>query len=74
MSDNVDFILASGFTKIETYEDCPVGVMMVVWTGDSWETEYVVTCSDTGVYYPANGVSFTHYATLPCGEDLEGNE
>ena len=62
------------FIGIETYEDCPVGVMLVVWTGDDWATEYVDICTDTGTHYPANGVHFTHYSALPCGEDFEGCE
>lgn len=74
MSEKVDYILACEFTKIETYEDCPCDVQMVVWTGDSWETEYVTMCGDTGTHYPANGIEFTHYATLPCGEELEGED
>ena len=70
MSDKVDFILPSDFTKIDTYEDCPCDVDLVVWTGDGWTTEHVVMDCDTGTFYPANGIEFTHYATLPCGEDL----
>ncbi|MFV8385075.1 hypothetical protein ACNO5E_13380 [Vibrio parahaemolyticus] len=70
MSEKVDFIIPSEFTKIETYEDCPCDVDLVVWTGDSWETEYVTMDAETGDFYPANGIEFTHYAKLPNGEDL----
>lgn len=53
-------------TKIETYEDCPPDQKLLVWTGDSFDTEYVSHCADTGTFYPANGVTFTHYVELPC--------
>ncbi|AZU97916.1 hypothetical protein [Vibrio phage LP.1] len=67
----VDYILASEFTEIETYEDCPCDADLIVWTGDSWEVEHVTMDGETGVVYPANGIEFTHYALLPCGEDLQ---
>lgn len=51
--------------KIESYEDCPCDVDLAVWTGDSWETEHVTMCGDTGAFYPANGIDFTHYIELP---------
>ncbi|EGR0490217.1 hypothetical protein R6G92_001276 [Vibrio cholerae] len=70
MSEKVDFILPCEFTKIETYEDCPCDEDLVVWTGDSWEIEHVTMCGDTGAFYPVNGIEFTHYIRLPCGEDL----
>ncbi|WP_210499287.1 hypothetical protein [Vibrio crassostreae] len=69
-SSKIDYILPSEFTKIDTYEDCPCDVDLVVWTGDSWETEHVTMCGETGTHYPANGIEFTHYARLPYGEDL----
>ena len=53
------------FIAIETYEDCPVDEELLVWTGDSFDIEYVDFCCEEGVNYPANGVEFTHYQELP---------
>lgn len=51
----------SDFIKIDTYEDCPVGEELLVWTGDAFEVEYMEYDSDTGCCYPANGVEFVAY-------------
>lgn len=56
--------------KIETYEDCPCDVKLLVWTGDSFEVEYVDMECEYGTYYPANGVEFTHYMVLPNEEKM----
>ena len=53
------------FTAIDTYEDCPCDVDLIVWTGDSFDVTYVDMCADTGTYYPANGVEFIAYYELP---------
>lgn len=51
------------------YENCPCDEDLLVWTGDSFETEHVVMCDDTGCYYPANGTEFTHFLVLVSPED-----
>jgi hypothetical protein len=56
--------------KIETYEDCPCDTQLLVWTGDSFEVEYVEMECDYGTYYPANGVEFTHYIRLPSQKEV----
>ncbi len=53
------------FIKIDSYEDCPCDQNLVVWTGDTFETEFVTMCGDHGTYYPANDIEFSHYALLP---------
>lgn len=52
-----------------TYENCPLGVPLLVWTGDSFETEYVDICCEYGTCYPANGVEFLYFAELPLQEE-----
>lgn len=64
-------IVPSNFIKIETYEDCPCDVQLYVWTGDGYDVEYVDLDPETGVYYPANGVDFTHYIELPDTDVME---
>tara|TARA_R110002012_G_scaffold53940_1_gene138243 strand:+ start:435 stop:662 length:228 start_codon:yes stop_codon:yes gene_type:complete len=53
------------------YENCPVDCDLMVWTGDSFTTEYVTMESEHGTYYPANGVEFTHYVVLPCTDKAQ---
>ena len=57
-------ILESELTEIETYEDCPCDVDLLVWAYDEWQIEHVIINED-GAFSPANGVEFTHYAELP---------
>lgn len=66
-----DKIVPSDFIEIETYEDCPCDTNLCVWTGDSYEVEYVDMDPETGSYYPANGIEFTHYIELPDSEAMQ---
>ena len=53
------------FTKIDSYEDCPVGVNLLVWDGCDYHFDYVDVDVDTGVHYAANGTEFCAYYELP---------
>lgn len=66
--DNVSIDVLPYMEKITTYEDCPVDQNLLVWTGDSFEVEYVEHEAEFGTYYPANGVEFTHFMLLPDDE------
>ena len=57
------------FTKIETYEDCPIGADMLCWDGCDYFTEYVDVNVDTGGCYPANGRDFIAFIELPCQDE-----
>ena len=57
--------LLDSMTKIDTYEDCPVGEMLLVWDGCNFDVEYVDVCAETGCYYPANNIVFEYYFELP---------
>lgn len=61
----------SHFTEIDTYEDCPCDVELLVFTGDSFEVEYVTMDAETGAFYPANGIQFSHYLECPEVKELE---
>lgn len=54
------------------YENCPVDTELLVWTGDSFEVEYVTSEVEFGTYFPANGVEFTHYLVLPSDNVAQG--
>lgn len=53
------------FTEIQTYEDCPSDVELLVWTGDSFDIEIVAMCGETGNFYPENGIEFVAFTELP---------
>ncbi|EOX3117483.1 hypothetical protein ACPFMY_000322 [Vibrio cholerae] len=58
------------FIEIDSYEDCPFDQELVVFTGDSFEIEYVTSDCDTGHCYPANGIKFVAYLKLPDRDQL----
>lgn len=57
--------LLNMMTKIETYEDCPVGENLLVWDGCSFDIELVDVCPEEGYYYPVNNIEFSYFFELP---------
>lgn len=58
------------FNEIQSYEDCPADVELLVWTGDSFAIEIVAMCGDKGNFYPENGIEFVAFAELPDRDDV----
>jgi len=69
-------VLPYELEKIETMEDAPCGVNLLVWDGCDFRITYVDIDPDTGSFYDANypdsgDDAFIAYAELPCNEDME---
>ncbi|WAX23108.1 hypothetical protein pA_gene0067 [Vibrio phage 13VT501A] len=55
----------SMFEKIESAEDCPCGIDLVVWDGCDFHIDYVDIDADTGAFYFANGTEGIAFFELP---------
>ena len=53
------------FTKIDSAEDCPLGVDLLLWDGCDFSIDYADVEPDTGCYYFANGTEGIAYFEIP---------
>jgi hypothetical protein len=61
-------LFLSLFTSIESAEECPCGVELLVWDGADYHTDYVDIEVNYGNKYFANGTQGIAYMVLPYQE------
>ena len=61
----INEIFLSMFEKIESTEDLPTGINILIWDGCDFHLDYVDTDVDTGVNYMANNTEPLAYIALP---------